>query len=530
MLFMRNFGYLGLHSAIHASSTLARSRVVDFTGDLQVRRRYSDETCDLNDNDSRVCVAPSWHTDFVGEPTVNGGRNPFGTDKHLESRKNKSNNPAYYVQEVAPLPLSITQPATRSTRIPGGTANAANDLASSRGSDAELYFYTSLCNEFICQPRILHQLGCVKRNVTIKIEVRRLKFCERLHSFIATLPRSGPSLHNTRRGSFLVNELFTACAYHCLDPHFLDEFKIKLPFMYSGSSSEGKLVALFYVYNVSVKEKKRRFFRRNHEVHAEDTSDDGTERKSAMSPLELLGCGYLPLFTDGDVPCLISNGLHDVKLKYMPKPLLSPIDNAMSVTPGKSDYEPDTLILEPLSSTQSEKDATPRSGQPSPAHSKNIGFWRSDSGSVSVEECINTIAPKHLTSQHSLEDDSSDSIPFNCFTTSDPILSSNYRTGSPSPVSSIADSVSSRWTKDRESFTQSTVAPRSRKGSEAMVLQESIFYVIYRDSDLLLRASLSNDQIFTLVTFVKNPILSLTGSNSCLIFSSPSKHGTCTIL
>jgi len=39
MLVMRNFGYLGLHAVVHSRSSLARDRLVDFTGELQIRRR-----------------------------------------------------------------------------------------------------------------------------------------------------------------------------------------------------------------------------------------------------------------------------------------------------------------------------------------------------------------------------------------------------------------------------------------------------------------------------------------------------------
>ena len=566
MLVMRNFGYLGLHSALHTSSTLARDRVVDFTGDLQVRRRYPNEIIvppdnhnnnsnngnDGDDDDGRVYIAPSWHTDFIGEPTVNGGRNFVGSlscletdDDHHPNNKNNKNsnnnnsysNSALYTQEVAPLPLSITQPATRQPRISvcstsssdllsltGTVTTMNNNNSTSSGSDAESFFYTSLCNELLCHPRILHQLGCAKRNISIKIEVRRLTFNERLHSYVATLPRSGPSLHNTRRGAFLVNELYTACAYHCLDPHFLDEFKIKLPLVYSGSGSSssdngddddgggGKLVALFSAYNVRVKERKRsRFFRRNHHYHHDVPSEDGSEEVMSSSPIELLGCGYLPLFTDGDVPCLISNGLHDVKLKYMPKPMVAPMmenTTTASTNTTTSDYDPDTLILEPLSFLQDTSTTAPQSSPPS--QSDNFGanfgsrFWRSDSASVTIEDCINAVvaAPNHhhltnsnnntnnntnsKSSQHtSSEDDTSTSDTFSCFTTtpSEPMLSSShhhFRTAaSPSPVSSIADSISSKWNnnKDRDSFgtIQSSMGgSRSRKGSKPMVLQVSV--------------------------------------------------------
>jgi hypothetical protein len=73
---MRNFGYLGIHSSINPHSKLACDRLVDFTGDMQVRRR-----CDINinenfddDDDGRIYSIDAWHKDFIGEPTVDGGR------------------------------------------------------------------------------------------------------------------------------------------------------------------------------------------------------------------------------------------------------------------------------------------------------------------------------------------------------------------------------------------------------------------------------------------------------------------------
>jgi hypothetical protein len=45
MLVMRNFGYLGLHCVVNNKSSLAPDRLVDFTGEIQIRRRseYDEE-------------------------------------------------------------------------------------------------------------------------------------------------------------------------------------------------------------------------------------------------------------------------------------------------------------------------------------------------------------------------------------------------------------------------------------------------------------------------------------------------------
>ena len=45
MLVMRNFGYLGLHTVVDEKSSLARGRLVDFTGELQLRRTFDSTVC-----------------------------------------------------------------------------------------------------------------------------------------------------------------------------------------------------------------------------------------------------------------------------------------------------------------------------------------------------------------------------------------------------------------------------------------------------------------------------------------------------
>ena len=324
MLVMRNFGFLGLHSSIHSQSKLACDRLVDFTGDVQVRRRRQGEESDcIDDDDGRIYSIDVWHKDFVGEPTVDGGRSQYRSKDDLIE---DSTSPLY-AQEVAQIPIFHNKSAA-STR--------------------HVYFHTSFCNELILGPRCLH--NCTKRNITIKIEIRRLEFNEDMNSLLAILPES-PMIHNNRRGPFLVNESYTSCAYHKVDPKFTDDFKIKLPLYLQNKCShdddDGKLVAFFSVYNVSVKGRKK--------WSLITTKGDEDERSG---PLELLGCGYLPLCTNENASCLISDGVHNVTLKYFSKEMSSFRDKIeskegnesvnLTEVSDKEIHSPRILILEAI--------------------------------------------------------------------------------------------------------------------------------------------------------------------------------------
>ena len=48
LLVMRYFGFLGLHSIVEKKSSLARDRLVDFTGELQVRRKEGKDAAAKN--------------------------------------------------------------------------------------------------------------------------------------------------------------------------------------------------------------------------------------------------------------------------------------------------------------------------------------------------------------------------------------------------------------------------------------------------------------------------------------------------
>jgi hypothetical protein len=329
MLVMRNFGYLGIHSSIHPHSKLACDRLVDFTGDMQVRRRRdTDINENFDDDDGRIYSIDVWHKDFIGEPTVDGGRSQERTkDSGLE----QCNSPLF-AQELTQIPLL--------------TSHGKSTIHSSN-----VHFHTSFCNELILGPRIIR--NCSKRNITIKIEIRRLLFSEDLNSFLAILPES-PMIHNNRRGPFLVNQSYTPCAYHKVDPQFMDNFKVKLPLNLmshnrSLHNDDGKLVAIFSVYNISVKGRKKWTLM---------TSKGDEDERSC--PLELLGCGYLPLSTNDNTPCLITDGLHNVKLKYMTK-VISTIKKDIepeqenesancSIFSENDIHSPTTMILENIES------------------------------------------------------------------------------------------------------------------------------------------------------------------------------------
>ena len=378
MLVMRNFGHLGLQSVVNTKSSLARDRLVDFTGEFQLRRRKSqgdgDGDAGVDSDGGRVCVVPPWQPDFVAESTTYGGRNiaqPALPGDPLASPGKKSGKGALrkrapgtpmqlYSQELAPVPLSFTPPSGRSGSKLSGTPASS---ATKQGDDAEMFLYTSFCNELICQPRLLH--NCVKRNIVVKVELRRLKWSEWVKAYVALPSGNGPSIHNARRGPYLVNAGYTSCAYHTLNPAFMDDFKIKLPLALEGakggdtsSGDPGRLVLLFSVLNITVKGKKKWTERLSlrqgkkgstaQKEKDEIDADDESEKNNSGSSVQQLGCGVLPLSVSSDskVPCLIANGLHDIKIQYHSRhaptalDVASPGDSSTSKTPTS----PTTLL------------------------------------------------------------------------------------------------------------------------------------------------------------------------------------------
>jgi hypothetical protein len=313
MLVIRNFGYLGIHSAISKKSKLARERLVDFTGEVQVRRKNKDDCCSNRpDKDGgRVNIAKDWHDEFVAEPTINGGRNDA-----------TFNDPSLYVQEVAPIPLQIPQPNPRNLRQLKMKSN----------------FYTAISNELVLHP--INIENCTKRNITLKLEIARLMYRDDLNALIAIPVKD--CIHNCRRGPHLVKESYTACAYHKIDPYFLDEMKIKLPFTKLKSVEHGTLVALFTANHVSVKGKK---------LWPLKSASNVVDRSS--SPMEEIACGFLSLSQGEESACLLGDGMHSVHLKYKAISLR----NHPQVT--EDNLPQDTKVLEVLSFIQDEKKSNP---------------------------------------------------------------------------------------------------------------------------------------------------------------------------
>lgn len=183
MLVMRNFGYLGLHSVIHSKSSLARDRLVDFTGETQIRRKrdtgdragpITSGTGNLYHVDREVS---EWQKSFVSEPTRNGGRNLRSSKKGESSSVSESE---LYAQELAPLPLHASQINT----IPSGpSTKSLRDRPS--GEDIEPYFHTTFCNHMLLHPRQL--INCPKGNIVVKVEMRDIEWID---GKLCHLPRS----------------------------------------------------------------------------------------------------------------------------------------------------------------------------------------------------------------------------------------------------------------------------------------------------------------------------------------------------
>lgn len=332
MLVMRNFGYLGLHQAVFSKSSLrARDRLVDFSGELQVRREVSQGDDDDNSSprivDDRTYVVAPWHKEYISEPAVNGGRNCVSTrnladviTSGLDSQSEEhalqtspssgvKSTSRFYAKEMAPVPLKLMPSAGKAGRDRTGRTAGRSAL---RGLDIEPSFHTTFCNELLCHPRLLHKSP--KGNIAIKVELREIEWSVLRQTYLAHSPKFGPSLHNPRRGPFLVQEVFTACSFQAVQAHFLDEFKIKLPLLLESKSlggglKSGPLALFFSAYKVQVKPK--RSWRKGRSESG--TNDTDPERKKART--RLLSCGFLPI-TTSDTSCLIDNGLHDVKLMY----------------------------------------------------------------------------------------------------------------------------------------------------------------------------------------------------------------------
>lgn len=349
MLVMRNFGYLGLHSVVNSKSSLARDRLVDFTGEMQIRRQDKnpqDEDHSLPQNSSKdILVVPEWRQEFISEPTIHGGRNTNDSDVNAVFGTSKTSRSHLYAQELGPLALhsnSSKQPTT-----PQGLKAQRNRAAAS-GYDIEPYYQTSYCNQLLCHPKLLR--NCPKGNIVVKIEVREMEWNEEYSAYFAHLPTSGPAIHNPRRGPFLVPWAFTSCSSRCIDPKFLDEFKVRLPLILAGRDEEStRRLSLFFVaYKLSFSTRKKwtrrlrgskRTGQKVDEIAADIVGETTGELDSFGScQLIQLGCGHLPIANSSSI---VANGNHEVKITNLAR-----YPNQDVCENGK--FNPSTLIVSEL--------------------------------------------------------------------------------------------------------------------------------------------------------------------------------------
>jgi hypothetical protein len=306
MLVMRNFGYLGLHPVIDSKSSLSRERLVDTTGELQVRRKTEDEknkTTEIRKTeqvDGYKMILPAWHPQFVVEPTTNGGRYIYGDS--ISGGKS-------YAQEMLPLSLQ----SGSSTRNSSGTARIQYI-----DDDVEPYYHTSFCNELLCLPRMVH--NCGKGNLVLKVEIREIAWNPELKAYLAHIPSCGPSVHNKRRGPFLVQSAVSSCSSR-RSHQFMDEFKIKLPLNIRQLKREGvtrTLSIVFTLYKIKLGNSSKARWKRGAKLlfgsyTASESPASSEHNVSGNTKLEQLACGFLPI---NENSCLIENGIHDVRLAY----------------------------------------------------------------------------------------------------------------------------------------------------------------------------------------------------------------------
>lgn len=323
MLVMRNFGYLGLHTVVDSKSSLARDRLVDFTGEIQLRRRKDDDDDEpappkrpARERENYRLELPKWHPNYVAEPTVNGGRNSL--DLNQSSVSKRVNVSKLYAQELAPLPLMLG-PSNRltSNTQPGMPRNRPHQ------DDIEPFYHTSFCNELLCHPRILH--NCPRGTLAIKVEIRDVEWNEKAKAYFAHMagPDVGPSIHNTRRGPFLVHSAFTACTPRRSDHQFMDEFKLKLPLDLHQVDENGRrrnFCLFFTVYRLKRGSKSmwkrgaKKIFGSSSTTGASD--QNSSEETQQSGRIEQVASGFLPITSQS---CLIDNGLHDVRIDYKAK-------------------------------------------------------------------------------------------------------------------------------------------------------------------------------------------------------------------
>ncbi|GKY91607.1 hypothetical protein MPSEU_000132600 [Mayamaea pseudoterrestris] len=311
MLIMRNFGYLGLHLVVDKKSSLARDRLIDVTGEVQMRMKSVAETDadsfrsgnkreDLGSQGIWKSVAPSWRSTFVAEPADHGRRSvsrEMNAD-HLSHR-------GVYAKELAVVPLQLTPPS-RLSLPPARPGVLRSQLLR---HDLEAVCFTTFCNELLFHPRLVH--NSFSKNVIVKAELREMQYGNKSH--FAHLPACGPRIFNNRRGQFLVQEIFTSCSTEDSDHQFLDEFKLKLPLDLHPVADDGSsrhFALLFTVFNILMN---------NEDSGTVDERVEGCTTSSLIgfenaNVLEQIACGYLPLSSGST---LLDDGLHDVRMSFM---------------------------------------------------------------------------------------------------------------------------------------------------------------------------------------------------------------------
>jgi C2 domain in Dock180 and Zizimin proteins len=316
MLVMRNFGYLGLHHVVNNKSSLARHRLVDFSGELQVRRRTTEDPNDKRekrrDSDNYRVKLPPWHPSYVAEPVENGGRIDDSV-KAYDVDCTALDASQLYAQELAPLPLMLAPVSTFSTGPQAGMAPARSTY-----EDIEPFYQTIFSNEMICHPRILH--NCKPGHYSVKIELREIEWNESLKAYLAHLPRPGinPCIHNPRRGPFLVKSALTSCTAETGEHHFIDEFKIKLPLDLTSKDPDGENVMLslfFTVYRIKShnKSKWKRGAKMLFGTSLLDSLRNGDEN-NITGRVKPVACGFLPIAPQS---YLLDDGIHDVRVAYI---------------------------------------------------------------------------------------------------------------------------------------------------------------------------------------------------------------------
>jgi len=336
-------------------SPLAKYRLVDFTCELQVRRGDRDSHHD----DGGTSVSSSAQAlDLVTEACVGGGR-------YLDHGQSTTSDP--YVQELAPVPLQLTAP----TRL----ANPRR--AQNESQDAEPIFHTSFSNELLCYPRVLH--GCSKKNVVIQVEIREIEWNERYGGYFMHLPNTEASIHNCRRGRYLLPKRFTTCSTRSgkrNEHHFLDEIKMKLPLDLKPRRRDGTIrtLALFFtVFQIRLGNRSK--WKRTKGIFS--LSGDSPEHDShfGMTRMNEISCGFLPLSTPS---CLVDNGVHTVQSIY----------NSSAPTPEMQEQYrlPDTSLVlvekfqhEPYAASQKEGSLPDDANESHDSHSEKF--------STSVSEC-----------------------------------------------------------------------------------------------------------------------------------------------